>query len=351
MKSNYKDLLVNRKTPLPEAAKIIEKGALGIALIVDDEGKLVGVLTDVDIRIAFLKGEPMNLSVEHYMNANPVTIQNNVSWKEHEAIKEKFPSKRFIPVVDQNGRVVGIETTRMAAAVFSNPVIVLAGGLGQRLLPLTENTPKPMLKIKDRPILEIMLKHLGAFGFRNIIISVNYHGNQIKEHFRDGSDLGLNISYLEEKIQLGTAGSLSLAGKIEEPCIVVNGDILSKVDFRKFLDFHIGSGHDFTVALIEYSFEVPFGVATIDIDGQTLVGIEEKPVKKFFVNAGMYIMNPEVQALIPRDCRYDMTQLIDTLLKSKRKVGCFPIREYWIDVGQHASYHKANADYSYIFEE
>lgn len=350
MKGRFKEISVRGDSQLLDALKVMEKGTFGIVFIVDSDEKLIGVLNDIDLRQALLSNKPMNMTVDKYMNPHPVCLSENAGKAEAMELKRKHPTKRVIPVVDDKGRVVGIETTYLVTTAIANRVIILAGGKGMRLRPLTENKPKPMLTIKNKPLLEITILRLSAQGFKNIHISINYHGDQIKKHFGDGNKHGVNIEYIEEKERLGTAGSLSLMENIHEPCIVLNGDILTKVDYRALLDYHLAQGNKVTVALYEYDFQVPFGVANIKDDG-CLKEIEEKPAKTFFVNAGIYVLDSDIVARIPKGKTYDMTSLIDDLIKKGYTVGCFLISEYWIDVGRQSEYQKANEDFEEFFIE
>jgi dTDP-glucose pyrophosphorylase len=348
VKTELKTICVGKDCPLVNALEIMDKGSLGIVFVVDDMRRLLGVFNDIDLRVAILNGKPMNLTIEHYMNRHPITISANSSKKELAELILKYPTKRIIPVIDKNGRVVSFEKTRLATSTYSNPVVILAGGKGDRLMPLTESTPKPMLSINGRPLLEITIKQLQSQGFRKIYLSVNYQENKIKDYFGNGENFGVDIKYIREPMQLGTAGPVALINRIAEPFLVINGDILTKVDFRSLLEYHLGNENKFTAALYQYDFQVPFGVANLN-DGNFL-GVDEKPIKKFFVIAGLYVIDQSILKFIPKNKKFDMTDLISDLMKRKIHIGCFPLREYWLDIGMHSEYQKANEDFNEVFK-
>ena len=224
----------------------------------------------------------------------------------------------------------------------------MVGGLGTRLRPLTENTPKPMLKVGDKPILETIIENFAKYGFVNITLSVNYKSNIIKSYFGNGSEFGVNIDYIEEQKRLGTAGALSLlTNKPTEPFFVMNGDLLTNVNFEHLLDFHMQNNSNATMCVREYEQQVPFGVVNIE-DGK-IKSIQEKPTNKFFVSAGIYLLSPEVLDLIPNNEYYDMPILFDELIRNNKNVVSFPLREYWLDIGRIEEYQKANEEYDEVF--
>jgi NDP-sugar pyrophosphorylase family protein len=210
----------------------------------------------------------------------------------------------------------------------------MAGGKGVRLYPLTKDVPKPMLKIGDMPILEIILRKLKSQGFKNIYISVNYLGNIIEEHVKDGAWLGLNVTYLHESQPLGTAGALGqLNGTLNEPFIVMNSDLLTNCDFRQVIRFHKKTGAKGTLGVREYSFQIPYGV--VNINGTEVESISEKPVHRSMVSAGIYALDPWALNLVPADEYCDMPTLLDKIKAEGQKVSAFPIHESWLDIGRH----------------
>jgi len=222
------------------------------------------------------------------------------------------------------------------------------GGLGTRLRPLTENTPKPMLKVGGKPILETIVKRFVDSGFIKITMCLGYKSDMIQEHFKDGSDFGANISYVIEEKRMGTAGALTLLKqKFDKPFFVMNGDLLTNIDFEKMLDFHVEHNSKATMCVREYDIEVPYGV--VNSDNENIISIEEKPIHSFFVNAGMYLIEPDCIRLIPDNEFYDMPTLIEKLISANEKIVSFPLKEYWLDIGRMNDYERANVEYHDIF--
>jgi NDP-sugar pyrophosphorylase family protein len=220
----------------------------------------------------------------------------------------------------------------------------MAGGLGTRLRPLTEDIPKPLLPVGDKPILETIIEQFISFGFNNFIITVNYKADKIRDYFGNGEKYNANITYIEEEKRLGTAGALSLIDKkIDEPFFLMNADLLTKLNFDSMLRYHLNKDNTLTIASREYKYEVPYGV--LEVENEKVTSLEEKPDHKFFVSAGAYILNPELLTRIPKNEYYDITELIDFLLSENGDVGTFPIHEYWLDIGQHEDYKQAKDEY------
>ena len=219
---------------------------------------------------------------------------------------------------------------------------MMAGGFGTRLRPLTEDLPKPMLPLGSRPLLELIVEQLRDAGIRRLNVATHYKGEVISEHFKDGQDFGVDIRYVKENQPLGTVGALSLLEESDEPLLVINGDILTRVDFRAMHNFHREHGADLTIAVRQYDMRVPYGV--VDTDGVAVRGISEKPVLKQFINAGIYLLSPTVKRMIPNGEPYDIPDLIQLLLKEGRTVVSFPVREYWLDIGEAGQYDQAQSD-------
>jgi NDP-sugar pyrophosphorylase family protein len=218
----------------------------------------------------------------------------------------------------------------------------MAGGFGKRLLPLTQNTPKPMLPIGEQPLMERMIGQLRDAGIHRVNVTTHFEPEKIRDYFGDGERFGVNLNYVSEERPLGTAGALRLIETKKEPLLIINGDILTRVDFRAMLDFHREHQADLTVGVREYDFQVPYGV--IETEGARVTGVNEKPVYKFFVNAGIYLLQPALDEFIPKDERFDMTDLIEKLIAAGRTVASFPIMEYWLDIGRLADYERAQED-------
>ena len=340
---------LNINSTIKEALKIIDSGAIRIALVVDSDNKLLGTLSDGDIRRGLLKNLSLNDTIEDLYSKSPTIASVNDS---NERIIQKAISKQVyqIPVVDDEGIVVDIVNlaTLLNITKKRNRVILMAGGLGTRLRPLTQDIPKPLLKVGNKPILETIIKNFANFGFVNITISLNYKGEMIKDYFGDGSDFGVNIDYIEENMRLGTAGALSLIeNKPNEAFFVMNADLLTDVNFSHLLDFHSFSNSDATMCVREYEYQVPYGV--IEVEESNVTSIVEKPIQKFFVNAGIYVLSPKVFDYIPKNEFYDMPTLFNTFIEKEKKVISFPIHEYWLDIGRLEEYKKANEEYENIF--
>ena len=251
---------------------------------------------------------------------------------------------RQIPLLDADDRVADLVTLEdlLPGEVVPLQAVIMAGGFGQRLRPLTENMPKPMLPVGDKPVMELIIGQLREFGIRKVNVTTHFEPEKIRDYFGDGQAFGVDLNYVPEESPLGTAGALSLMEEKHEPLLVINGDILTQVDFRSMLSFHREQRAVVTVGVRQYDLQVPYGV--VESDGVAVTGLREKPVLNFFVNAGIYLLEPSVHQFIPNGERFDMTDLIKILLKEGHLVASFPIVEYWLDIGQHADYAKAQQD-------
>jgi len=317
---------------------VIDRGARQIAMVVDEERRLLGVVTDGDIRRAILRGVSLDEPVEVIMNRKPQV--GATGWSRGRAFElMQTHSIRQLPIVDAEGRVVDLISFEAFLATRRsrrNPVVLMAGGLGTRLRPLTEAVPKPMLDLGGRPILERILAKFIAEDFTTFFISVHYRGEIIKDHFGDGAQHGVTIRYLDEREPLGTAGALSLLPeRPTEPIVVMNGDLLTDVNPGRLLDFHLDRRAVATMAVREYDVEVPFGVVeTAGPERDVVSAIREKPVHRFLVNAGIYVLNHEVLDHIAGSTRLDMPTLLNRLITAGERVAAFPIHEAWVDIGR-----------------
>ncbi|MCP4361003.1 MAG: NTP transferase domain-containing protein [Chloroflexi bacterium] len=343
-------LFINPDNSLREAMACIDRNAKGIALVVVDDGCLLATITDGDIRRAVLAGTGLNTPVSNLLSARaesaysqPITAQVDTPVGELAALMRRHVVSQ-IPLLDKNGRVVDLFTTNTLLKQEYAPIeaVVMAGGFGTRLRPLTLDLPKPMLPIGDRPLLQRIVEQLQSSGIQNVNISTHYKPEKIKEHFGDGQKFGVHINYVSEDTPLGTAGALGLLAENDAPLLVINGDILTRVDFRAMRDYHRQYRADLTVAVRQYEVEVPYGV--VECDGTRITRLREKPTYNFFVNAGIYLLQPDMRRYIPNGRRFDMTDLIETLLQAGKNVINFPIIEYWLDVGHHADYEQAQKD-------
>jgi len=344
---NIEKIKIAIDTTIKQALKIISEGAFQIAIVVDKKEKLVGTLTDGDIRGGFLKGLNINSPVKSIVNKNPIIVKKTET--KEKLLKIALSNKiHQIPVVDKNYKVIGIHIIDelITPKDKSNKVVIMAGGRGMRLRPLTKNIPKPMLKVGNKPILQTIVEKFKESGYENFVICVNYKSKIIRNYFGDGKNFGVKIKYIQEKTRMGTAGALSLfQKKPNKPFFVINGDLLTNLDFDKMLDYHIHHDSKATMCVAEYNIELPYG--EVKLDDENLISIEEKPAHKVFVNAGVYILNPKCIDLIPKKF-YDMPTLFKKIIKRKIKTISFPLGEYWLDIGRSNDLKKANDEYKLV---
>jgi len=340
---------LHKSSTIKEALHIIDSGAVKIAVVVDANDTLIGTLTDGDIRRAILQGKGIDDTIEGSYSTSPTVVSVNASSEE---VINICTARKIhqVPIVDEHFRVVGIDLLDelLKPKIRTNRVVLMVGGLGTRLRPLTETTPKPMLHVGGRPILQTIVEKFVAYGFVNIVMCVGYKSNIIQDYFGDGSSFGARIEYVVEHKRMGTAGALSLLKqRPQEPFFVMNGDLLTNVNFEHLLDFHESSGAVASMCVREYDFQVPYGV--VRIEAGNICSIEEKPIHKFFVSAGIYMLDPHCIEMIPNDEFYDMPTLFETLIARQQKSVSFPLREYWLDIGRIEEYEKANAEYHEVF--
>lgn len=348
MKS-YKDILLKPSSTIREALLTIDSGAKRIALIVDEKEKLIGTLTDGDIRRGLLNNLSLSDSIESVIFRTPTMCKITDS---KEKILEIALAKKIyqIPIVDDEGVLIGIEEvdTLLKSESKTNKVVLMVGGLGTRLRPLTDHTPKPMLKVGDKPILETIILNFKKHGFTNIILSVSYKAEVIESYFGNGSSFGVNIEYIHEEKRMGTAGALSLMRKkLNEAFFVMNGDLLTNLNFETMMEYHLNNNSLATMGVRAYDFQVPYGV--VNVEGKDILSIEEKPTHHFFVSGGVYILDNQVLNLIPNNEYYDMPTLFENVIAEKMRSISFPIREYWMDIGRLEEFKKANDEYHEVF--
>ncbi len=346
---NLQEITLTTSSSIKEALKIIDIGAIKLAIVVDENNKLLGTISDGDIRRAILKGKTLNDQILDIYFKKPITITPDSSKEE---IINICVSKKIyqIPVIDKNGKIIDIKILDelLKPKFYSNQVVLMVGGLGTRLRPLTEKIPKPMLHVGEKPILQTIVERFRNYGFINIVMCVGYKSNIIQDYFGDGSKFGVNIKYVIEDKRMGTAGALSLlTEKPKEPFFVMNGDLLTNVNFESMMDYHLQNNSMGTMAVREYDFQVPYGV--VNIHNSIIQSIEEKPIHNFFVSAGIYILDPKCIEYIPEDTFYDMPTLFEKLIKEDRKMVSFPLREYWLDIGRVEEYERANREYREVF--
>ena len=343
---DWSEILLNPEDSIQKTIKVIHSGGHRAALVVNNDKKLLGIVTDGDIRRALIKHVGMECAVKEVMNSAPSTVLRT---DQSDFIKSKMIGKSLLhmPIVDKQGTLVGLVTLPdlLINKKYDNPVFLMAGGFGERLKPLTDSIPKPLLKVGTKPILENILNQFIDAGFHNFYISTHYKAEMVQDYFGDGSNWGVDINYIHEDVPLGTAGSLGLLPKDlpDTPILIMNGDLLTKINFEELLDFHIKERGDATMCV-----QVPYGV--IKATGHCIDSIEEKPVHKFFINAGIYVLNTDMLQGIDGANYLDMTQLLEKKIKNKNRVNIFPVHEYWIDIGQIKQFDQAQKDSSKLFE-
>jgi dTDP-glucose pyrophosphorylase/predicted transcriptional regulator len=343
-------VLVPPTANMRDVIAAIDKAELQVALVVDSDRRLLGTITDGDVRRAILRGATLDVVASTTMNPMPIVAGPTWSETAIEALMKRTGIRR-IPVVDSDGIVVGLTVPRSEAPVAQqeNLVVIMAGGLGTRLADLTKDRPKPLLEVGHKPILETIVERFVSQGFTRLTISVNYKAEMIETYFGDGSRLGARIDYVHEHVRLGTAGGLQfLPHDLDIPVIVVNGDVLTTVDYRKLLTFHRESERKATMGVSFHDVQVPYGVVTL-LD-QQVRSIAEKPVYRYFVNAGIYVLEPSCLHYLPKGEYFDMTTLFERMLTEGNTIAAYPIHEYWQDVGQRSDYEQANRDFGSVFE-
>jgi dTDP-glucose pyrophosphorylase len=342
------------ESSLPSTASIanaierLELTEAKIVLVVDHDFRLLGTITDGDVRRGIIRGIGLEESVAKIMNPNPTTASAAVPREELLAMM-KQQDYRHLPLVDEAGRVVGIETLSelLTPQLRENVVILMAGGLGARLRPLTADRPKPLIHVGPRPILETVIQGFLTHGFRRFYISVSYRAEMVEEYFGDGARWGATIEYLREAQPLGTAGAIGLLPTVPaEPVLIMNADLLTKLNFSNLLDFHCSNEAAATICVRDHSFQFPYGV--VALDDSVVTSIHEKPIYRDFVNAGVYALEPHLISRVDPGTPLDMTTLLQQAIHDGEKVVAFPISEYWMDIGQMDDLRQANLDFDRI---
>jgi len=342
---NVEDLKVSVTDSIKYAISVIDSGNAQIALVDNEDGYIVGTVTDGDVRRGLLSGANLDNSVVSIMNSEFTSLPSTASDNQ---ILTYMLNKGLhqIPGLDNNGRAICIFLLDdfFKKELLCNSVVIMAGGRGSRLSPLTNDCPKPMLKISGKPMLESLLEKCIEAGLRKFFISVNYLKDMIIDYFGDGSKWGVSIVYLEENKPLGTAGSLNLISEhLVDPMFVLNADVLTRVDFKNLLRFHLEEAAEATICVREISTKIPYGV--VELASNEITAIQEKPEISHFVNAGIYVINPSFLEFIPSNQFFDMPDLINTALINNKKVRAFPVHEYWLDVGLPETFKLASVDW------
>lgn len=341
--------LITDSANVREAIRAIELGQKGIAVVVTANQTLRGVVTDGDVRRGLLAGIKLNDSITGIMNCKPTKADSSMSPASIiELLKQS--TLETLPVVDANNRVVDVillsdvtkEKDTGKADGFSS-ALIMAGGEGRRLLPLTENLPKPLVEVGGMPLIERQVRRVANAGVNKIYIAVNYLSGMIESHLGNGSQYGVEIQYLREQQKLGTAGALSLIeDRLDGPLLLMNGDVFTSINLQYLLDFHLTHQPLLTVAAIDYHVEIPYGV--IRTEGAFALCLEEKPSQQFLCNAGIYAISPTAVSRVPKNQPYNMTDLIEHSISENSGVAVFPVHEYWSDIGTHAELDKTRTE-------
>lgn len=340
-------LTVAPEATLLEGLKVIDRGAIELAFVTNQDKQVVGTLSDGDARRAILQGVDLHQpgAVGNTMRKDFVSVNRQTQRAEVLDIM-RARSIAQIPVLDAQRRLIGLHLLHdlVGTARRPNLAVIMAGGRGTRLQPYTETVPKPMLTVAGRPILERLVLHLVGCGIRDIFLAINYLGEVVEKHFRDGTEFGCRIQYLREAKPLGTGGPLSLLPNLQTtagqaPVLAMNGDLVTRADFGQILDFHESGDFIATTCLSPHAFEIPYGVA--DVRNQQLSGFREKPTERLLINAGIYVLSPEALRLVPNDTEYPITNLIQTCLEQDMPVGAHILDGDWVDVGQHHELRRA----------
>lgn len=329
------EVTLDSRAPAIRAVEMLDRAVAKIVLVVDKNGKLIGSVVDGDIRRALLKGCTLNSPVREVMHPDPYVLPVDAP---RQRILEMMRTMgiRHIPLITDSGRIAGLvaydELSGLKYPPRGNMVVIMAGGKGQRLLPLTSEIPKPMVDISGRPMLEWILQRFLQYGFSRFAIAINHLGHVIEEHFGDGAAFGCHIDYIREKEFLGTAGALSLLPVPTQPIMVINGDILSSIDFAELMNFHEEGKYAATICARTYRSEVPYGV--IQAKNGLMQSIVEKPVYEDIISAGIYVLSPGALRHVPKNMPTDMPGVLQALVKDKQRVGIFSLQQEWVDVGR-----------------
>ena len=338
MIQNWKKLISSPQTTISEALKKINNGGIGISCVVDKNKKLIGIITDGDIRRAIIKNFSLDTQIEKIMNKNFQSSYDNDDKKNYNKMKRYNIFQ--LPILNNKQQITNIMTLNHFAEnqLLKNPVVIMAGGFGKRLLPLTKNIPKPMLKIKGVPLLESTICSLRDKGINEIIIMVHYKSDVIINYFKDGAKFDVSISYIKENKPLGTMGGLSLIKKFKnnEPILIVNGDVLTHMNYRSLINSHIRSKKSITVCARSVNYKIPYGV--IKIKNNQVVEIAEKPVESHVVNAGIYVLDQKLLLKLTKNKYLDMTDFLKRELELKNKINIFSLYEDWKDIGKLEDY-------------
>lgn len=330
-------LTISANATILEALRILDEGGASIAFVTDSDGRVLGSLTDGDVRRAILSGASLESRCLSSAMCRDFAFVSPQAGRAEVLDLMRARDIEQIPVLDPAGRLRGLHKIHqlIAATERQNWAVIMAGGRGTRLQPVTQTLPKPMIPVAGRPILERLVLHLMSHGLRRLFLSVNHLAHVIEDHFGDGSRFGCQIEYLRETKPLGTGGSLALLPTMpSEPVVVINGDLVTQCDIGGLLDFHVSGDFVATVGLRPFSMKIPFGVA--DVQDNRLVALREKPTERMLINAGIYVLSPAAIRMVPNHDEFPITNLFEQCRTRKLPVGAYLVEEDWLDVGQHS---------------
>lgn len=340
--------LFNQNSTIREALKQLDELASdAILIVVDDQNILKGSLTDGDLRRGFINGLGFENELKDFIQPNPKFIFSE-DYNQETLADYRNRNYKIIPIVTKDMEVVDVLNFKIRSTLLPVDAVLMAGGEGKRLRPLTENTPKPLLKVGEKPIIEYNIDRLAGVGVKNMYLSINYLGEQLEDYFQDGADKQLNIQYIREDKPLGTIGSVLLVDNFEhDEILVMNSDLLTNIDFEDFYKTFKNSDADMAVAATTYSVDVPYAVLETD-EGQKVKSLKEKPKYTYFSNAGIYLLKKEVLNMIPKGSFFDITDLMERILEMNLNLVTYPINGYWLDIGKHEDFKKAQEDIKHI---
>lgn len=342
---NYSEYLLDINLSVKEALKKLDSLASdAILFLVDENNKLLGSLTDGDLRRGFIRGLDFESHLSEFIQPNPKYIQQG-KYDLNEIIELRKKHFSIFPVVNPQFQIINVVNFKHQKSYLPIDAIIMAGGRGERLKPLTDHTPKPLLKIGEKPIIEHNIDRLASFGVDDIWLSVRYLGDQLVDYFGDGASKGIRVKYVWEDQPLGTAGALGLVDDfLHDHILMMNSDLLTNIDFEDLFLYLQREDADLTVACIPYQVNVPYAV--METEGKNVKGLKEKPTYTHYSNAGIYLMKKEIIELLPKQSHFNATDLIELLIAQGKKVVAYPLVGYWLDIGKHEDYIKAQQDFN-----
>lgn len=348
----FEDTVISPSFTIREAMRELNTSSLRIVLVCNSDMKLLGTVTDGDIRRGLLGSCNMDDPITKVMNTAPKKITRGYSREQCINIMDAH-DLLALPIVDNNNHLVGLETLHqvLQPKKRDNPIFIMAGGFGTRLRPLTDNCPKPMLRVGDKPMLEHLVNQFRVLGFHDFYISTHYMPEVIQEYFGDGSQWGISITYIHEDTPLGTGGALGLLPKSlpQLPLIMMNGDVLTKIDFTELLDHHESHNLDATMCVRELEYKISYGV--VESEDGLITNMIEKPTYRYHINTGIYVLSPKCVSFVKENTKIDLPTLLKQRMDIGKKVGIYSTHEYWLDIGQMTDYQRAQQDIKTHFKK